>query len=67
MVDLLPCPFCGNPVSLVSFHGSDRGIGEIEVECTSCLYRLELMTDAFAPFESDAVEVWNRRASDVTF
>lgn len=63
-MELKPCPFCGHNVHLVAFRGSNRGIGELEIECDNCLYRLELMTDAFEPFESDAVDVWNRRADN---
>lgn len=63
-MELKHCPFCGGKVHLVSFEGSCRGINGIEIECYECRYSLTLNTGQYEPFESDAVDVWNRRAGN---
>lgn len=65
LMEFKPCPFCGGEVHLVSFGGTGRGISEIEVKCYECRYSLTLSTTQYEPFETDAINVWNRRANDV--
>lgn len=56
MSELKPCPFCGGEAK-VRVWGDGLGV---TVECQLCY------THKHRDTEAEAIEVWNRRANDVS-
>ena len=64
MIELEPCPFCGNPVTEKSFGGRGETVTELTVACFTCGYILEIDTSEFVRDfpPPDAFSIWNRRS-----
>ena len=70
--NLKPCPFCGNQVNIMEINTGTCGVTSLKIEC-SCGVDVSIESDEtysswdgckFRPGR-DAIEKWNRRASDV--
>ena len=68
MIELKPCPFCGKEIKRCSIGTANGYVYELKI---SCCMEFDITSDEllFAdsePFKVglDAIEKWNRRASD---
>lgn len=60
MIDLKPCPFCGNKAELA--HGKFDGKGISYVRCTKCWAAGEFFFISYDHASDDlAVAAWNKR------
>lgn len=71
MSELKPCPFCGSPGVLVGgdfIGGWDEQTGPrpYKVECSNMVCIASYMIGMLWETAEDAVDAWNRRASDGT-
>lgn len=66
MIELKPCPFCGEEAVIISGTALNGKYPSFYIKCNSC----EIQTLAYVDMECDlkslekAIEVWNRRAND---
>ena len=58
---LKPCPFCGGKAEVRTDENE-----EYYVSCTKCFTLVGYCTDTWGEYETEteAIEAWNRRASD---
>ena len=61
MTELKPCPFCGSHV--VRMHDFGDGVFDtVMIECQNC--GVSVHSKDFELNEKEAIELWNRRASE---
>lgn len=61
MVELKPCPFCGNPFPTIKL---DNYSATWEIRCPECDFVFRLGAGEKARMKERIIERWNRRAGE---
>ncbi len=61
LIELLPCPFCGNAPNAPTFSHESGALDVWEIECETCCYSIEGGRSPSGQAEAAAIGVWNTR------